>query len=125
MDLPGKDLANLDLGEVHTLARAGGASTAAIARRLGTTSDAIQALLLDRPAPADPVGGPRRRRTRYTISREQLWDLHHGQRLSFAEIGQRTGYSRTAIGDLARAYEIPASIYRDGKQLKTPADVEG
>ncbi|MGH3192882.1 MAG: hypothetical protein ACRDOU_30475 [Streptosporangiaceae bacterium] len=50
---------------------------------------------------------PRRRRARYTISREQLWDLHHGQRLSFTEIGQRTGYSRTAISDLARAYEIP------------------
>jgi hypothetical protein len=56
---------------------------------------------------------------------KQFWDLHHGQRLSFTEIGQRTGYSRTAISDLARAYEIPTSIYRDGKQLKAPANVEG
>jgi hypothetical protein len=65
------------------------------------------------------------RRARYAISREQFRDLHHGQRLSFTEIGQRTGYSRTAISDLARAYEIPTSIYRDGKQLKAPANVEG
>jgi hypothetical protein len=69
--------------------------------------------------------GARRRRARYAISREQFRDLHHGQRLSFTEIGQRTGHSRTAISDLARAYEIPTSIYRDGKQLKAPANVEG
>ena len=125
LDLPGLDLASLDLDEIHKLVRTDGASAAAIARRSGTTSDAIRALLLDHPAPADPASGARRRRARYTISREQLWDLHHGQRLSFAEIGQRTGYSRTAITDLARVYEIPMSIYRDGKQLKAPADVEG
>jgi hypothetical protein len=66
-----------------------------------------RALLLDHPAPADPAGGARRRRARYDISREQLRDLHHGQRLSFTEIGQRTGYSRTAIKDLARTYGMP------------------
>jgi len=104
LDLPGPDLASLDLGEIHKLARTDGASSAAIARRLGTTSDSIQALLLDHPAPADPAGGARRRRARYAISREQLRDLHHGQGLSFTEIGQLTGYSRTAISDLARAY---------------------
>ena len=49
------DLASLDLNEIHKLARTGGASAAAIARRLGTTSNAIQAILLDHPAPADPV----------------------------------------------------------------------
>jgi len=125
LNLPGLDLASLDLDEIHNLVRTDGASAAAIGCRLGTTSDAIQALLLDHPAPADPASGTRRRRARYTISREQLWNLHHGQRLSFAEIGQRTGYSRTAISDLARAYEIPMSIYRDGKQLSVPADVEG
>jgi hypothetical protein len=78
----------------------------------------------DHPAPADPVGGARRR-TRYTISREQLRDLHHGQRLSFTGVGQHTVYSRTANGDLARTYEIPTSTYRDGKQLKALADAEG
>jgi hypothetical protein len=125
LDLPGTDPASLDLNEVHKLARTDGVSAAAIARRLGTTSDAIQTIFLDHPAPADPAGGARRRRARYAISREQFRDLHHGQRLSFTEIGQRTGYSRTAISDLARAYEIPTSIYRDGKQLKAPANVEG
>ena len=74
LDLPGPDLASLDLNEVHKLARAGGASAAAVARRLGTTSDAVQALLLDHPAPADPAGGARQRRARYDISREQLSD---------------------------------------------------
>ena len=103
----GPDLASVDLSEVHALVRAAGASAAAVARRLGTTTDAIQALLLDHPTPADPAGGARRRRARYDISREQLWDLHHGQGLSFTEIGQRTGYSRTAIKDLARTYSIP------------------
>jgi biotin operon repressor len=125
LDLPGPDLASLDLDEVHKLVRTDGASAAAIARRLGTTSDAIQALLLDHPAPADPASGARRRRARYTISREQLWNLHHGQRLSFTEIGQLTGYSRTAIRELARTYGIPTSTYRDGRLLKAPADVEG
>jgi hypothetical protein len=125
LNLPGPDPASVNLSEIHELVRAGGASAAAIARRFGTTSDAIQALLLDHPVPADPAGGARRRRARYDISREQLWDLHHGQGLSFTEIGQRTGYSRSAISDLARAYEIPMSIYRDGKQLSAPADVEG
>jgi hypothetical protein len=72
LDLPGPDLASLDLSEIHKLARADGASAAAIARRAGTTSDAIQALLLDHAAPADPAGGARRRRARYDISREQL-----------------------------------------------------
>ena len=71
--------------------------------------DAIQALLLDHPAPADPASGARRRRARYTISREQLRDLHHGQGLSFTEIGRLTGYSRTAIRDLARTYGMPMS----------------
>jgi predicted DNA-binding protein YlxM (UPF0122 family) len=33
-----------------------------------------------------------------------LGNLYHEQGLSFTEIGQRTGYSRTAISDLARAY---------------------
>src|SRR5215475_12712192 len=94
LDLPGPDLASLDLSEIHKLARADGASAAAIARRVGTTSDAIQALLLDHPAPADPAGGARRRRARYDISREQLRDLCHGQGLSFTEIGQRTGYKQ-------------------------------
>ncbi|HEY6792944.1 MAG TPA: hypothetical protein VI365_37105 [Trebonia sp.] len=123
LDLPGLDLASLELNEIHKLARTDGASAAAIARRLGTTSDAIQAILLDHPAPADPAGGARRL-ARYAISREQFRDLHHGQGLSFTEIGQRTGYSRTAISDLARAYEIPAGIYRDGTPLKATADVE-
>jgi hypothetical protein len=41
------------------------------------------------------------------ISREQLRDLHRGRGLSFTEIGQRTGYSRTAINDLARTYGMP------------------
>ncbi|MDQ2815130.1 MAG: hypothetical protein M3Z75_25595 [Actinomycetota bacterium] len=54
-----------------------------------------------------------------------MGDLHHGQRLSLAEIGQRTGYSRTAITDLARVCEIPMSTYRDRRQLKAPAGVEG
>jgi hypothetical protein len=107
LNLPGPDLASVDLSEIHALVRAGGASAAAVARRLGTTSDAVQALLLDHPAPADPDGGARRRRVRYDISREQLRDLHHGQGLSFTEIAQRTGYSRTAIKDLARTYGIP------------------
>jgi hypothetical protein len=104
LDLPGPDLASLELNEIHKLARTDGASAAAIARRLGTTSDAIQAILLDHPAPADPAGGARRRRARYAISREQFGNLYHEQGLSFTEIGQRTGYSRTAISDLARAY---------------------
>jgi biotin operon repressor len=125
LDLPGADLASLDLNAIHKLARTNGTSAAAIARRLGTTSDAIQAILLDHPAPADPAGGARRRRARYDISREQLRDLHHGQGLSFTEIGQLTGYSRTTINDLARTYGIPVRICRDGKQLKAPAYVEG
>jgi hypothetical protein len=107
LDLPGPDLASVDLSEVHALVRAAGASAAAVARRLGTTTDAIQALLLDHPAPADPAGGAHRRRARYDISREQFRDLHHGQGLSFTEIGQLTGYSTTAIRDLARTYSIP------------------
>jgi hypothetical protein len=107
LNLPGPDPASLDLSEIHALVRAAGASAAAVACRLGTTSDAIQALLLDHPAPADPAGGARRRRARYDISREQLRDLHHGQGLSFTEIGKRTGYSRTAIKDLVRTYGIP------------------
>jgi hypothetical protein len=78
LDLPGPDLARFDPDEVHKLARTDGASAASIARRLGTTSDAIQAPLFDHPAPADPAGAARRRRARYTISREQFWDLHHG-----------------------------------------------
>jgi hypothetical protein len=85
----------------------GGGAGKAVARRLGTTSDAIQALLLDHPAPADPAAGALRRRARYDISREQLRDLHRGQGLSCTEIGKRTGYSRTAIKDLARTYGIP------------------
>lgn len=32
------------------------------------------------------------------------------------------GYSRTAISDLARAYEIHTSIYRGGTPLQAPAD---
>jgi len=40
------------------------------------------------------------------------------------EIGQRTGYSRSAINDRARTYGIPVGIYRDGKRLKAPAGVE-
>jgi hypothetical protein len=108
LDLPGADLASLDLNAIHKLASTDGAPAAAIARRFGTTSDAIQALLLDDPAPADPAGGARRRRARYDISREQLRDLHHERGLSFTEIGQRTGYSRTAINDLARTYGMPA-----------------
>jgi hypothetical protein len=107
LDLPGADLTRLDLNEVHKLARTDGASAAAIARRFGTTSDAIQAILLDHSAPADLAGGARRRRARYDISREQLRNLHHGQGLSFTEIGKRTGYSRTAIKDLARTYDMP------------------
>jgi hypothetical protein len=120
LDLPGTDFASLDLNEAHKLARTDGASAAAIARRFGIASDAIQAFLLDHPAPADQAGGARRR-ARYDISRERFRDLHHEQRLSFTEIGQLTGYSRTAIKDLARAYEIPASIDRDGKPSKAPA----
>jgi hypothetical protein len=76
LDLPGPDLASVDLSEIHELVR---------------------------------VGGARRRRARYDISREQLWDLHHGQGLSFTEIGQRTGYSRSAIKDFARTY-----VHTDG-----------
>jgi hypothetical protein len=49
----------------------------------------------------------------------------HGQGLSFIGIGQRTGYSRSAINDRARTYGIPVGIYRDGKQLEAPAGVEG
>ena len=94
--------------QVHKLARTDGASAAAIARRFGTTSDAIQAILLDHPAPADPAAA-RRRRARYAISREQLRGLHHDQGLSFTESGSSPATAQPLSGT------SPALLHPDGR----------
>ncbi|BFV57544.1 TniQ family protein [Kitasatospora sp. CMC57] len=118
LTLPGPDPAGLDLAEIHRLVRTDGASPAMIARHFETTSEAIQALLIDHPAPQPEA---RRQHVRHTISREQLVDLHHEQRLSLGEIGKLTGYGRTTISDLARTYEIPITPYRAGRSLSRPS----
>ena len=56
LDLPGPDLAG-KLSEIHEIARADGASAAGIARRLGTTSDAIQGASPRPPRPRRPSRG--------------------------------------------------------------------
>jgi len=93
-----------------------------IARHFETTSEAIQALLIDHPAPASDA---RLQHARHTISREQLVHLHHEQHLSLAEIGKLTGYGRTTISDLARTYEIPITPYRAGRPLSRPSLQDG
>ncbi|MGW4838612.1 TniQ family protein [Streptomyces globisporus] len=51
LDLPGTDHAAFDLARIHHLVRAESASCAAIAREMDTTTEAIESILLEHPAP--------------------------------------------------------------------------
>jgi molybdenum-dependent DNA-binding transcriptional regulator ModE len=114
LHLPGTDPAAVDIEHLHRLIRRDHVSLATAARRLGTTSETIQMLLLSHPAPPRTAARkPSSRPARELLPRDLLARQYLTEHMSLAQIGKQAGLSANTIGWLARDYGIPIRGQKD------------
>jgi molybdenum-dependent DNA-binding transcriptional regulator ModE len=113
LHLPGTNPNEIDLEHLHRLIRRDHASIPTTAHRLGTTSEAVQLLLHQHPAPAIPATRKVGKSHREIPSRDQFAQYYLGEHLSLAEIAKRAGLSSGYAAQLARDYRIPVRGQKD------------
>lgn len=114
LQLPGRDPAAVDIGELHRLIRVADHTLGATAAHLGITLDTVRYLLTTHPAPttepATPdharVRGAAYRAAKSALSPQRLRDLYEKQGQGLREIAASIGVDRKAIAQLARDYGI-------------------
>lgn len=114
LNLPGTDPSQIDLEHLHRLIRHDHASIITAAHSLGTTSETVQMLLHQHPAPPAPV--PRRtgtRPSREILPPALLARQYLAEHMSLAQIGKRAGLSANRTARLARDYGIPIRGQKD------------
>lgn len=124
LDLPGPDPDQIDLARLHDLVRADRGSVPTAARRVGVTTAAAHALLLDYPAPPRPPAAPPpadRQPARQVLPPDVLAHLHHDQRLSMAQIDRQAGFACGTAARLAGEYAIPIRGGIDPAERAHPA----
>lgn len=113
LDLPGPNAASITIAELHRLLYEGN-SLVKVARSLGTTLDAIRAVLAENPARARRISrkggqgslsGPRTWHA--AIPEDDLKRLYLQDRLSIRQIAGCYHIQRGAVAELLRKYEIP------------------
>lgn len=110
-DLPGPDLADIDIGRLHQLVRQP-LPLSVIAEMLNASLDAVRYLLALHPAPehwCGPTSKPAPVLSGLTqrLSAAQLRDHYENQRLPLWEIAERYGANRNVVTRLARQSGIP------------------
>lgn len=129
--LPGAEVADVDIDELHRMIRVDRRTIAATSQQLGVSADLIRVALEHDPAPErtpsprTPRIGPSRpgkeyRRAVEALPRERLTKLYSGEQRSLADIAVLTGFSKPTISRLVRDYAIPRR--RPGGRSATPID---
>ena len=113
LDLPGPDPASIPIAQLHRLLYDGNLPVKA-ARALGTTADAVRAVLAEHPAPARRISrkegqgrlsGPRTWAAE--IPKNELERLYLQERLSTGRIAARYHMQRGTVAALLRSHGIP------------------
>jgi hypothetical protein len=131
LTLPGQDITDVDIGELHRLIRVERHSITAASRQLGVTADLIRYALEQQPAPAlpprprTPRTGARRPGKVYqqaaeALPRERLNALYSQEQRSLADIAALTGFSKPTISRLVHDYTIP--LRPSGPRPSKPVD---
>ncbi|WP_237539841.1 MULTISPECIES: LysR family transcriptional regulator [unclassified Streptomyces] len=120
LDLPGPDLARIDIPHLHRLVRPRKNPVQYAAEALGTTVEAIRLALHEHPAPAPPptksaarATGQVRRKARQDVAKETFVRLYLDEHQSLNQMAALTGFSRSVLTGLAHEYEVPL---REGPQ---------
>jgi hypothetical protein len=113
LDLPGTDIRQVDLNQLHHLVRTDRAGTAVAGRRLGVSSFTAHTLLMHHPAPRLTVDPATRRPVREILTPDLLARYHHDEHLSQTQIDHRIRLVRGTAARLAADYGIPV---RGGKK---------
>jgi transposase-like protein len=105
--LPGPDPAEIDIGRLHRLIRAGRPSLEPVAAELGTTYDAVRHVLQQHPAPLTRIADPSKHAARQALYTAEFTRLYQHERLSINQISELTGFQRGTLTALAAEYGIP------------------
>ncbi|GAA2653265.1 TniQ family protein [Streptomyces vastus] len=106
LTLPGPDPAEINIGSLHRLIRAGRPSLEPVAARLGTTYDTVRHVLQEHPAPRTRIAAPSKHAARQALSATEFTRLYQHERLSIHQISELTGFSRGTLTALATEYGI-------------------
>ncbi|RDV49124.1 LysR family transcriptional regulator [Streptomyces sp. IB2014 011-12] len=114
LELPGPDLARIDVAHLHRLIRQRKNPVQYAADTLGTNIEAIRLVLDEQPAPGltpspatAKATGHTRFKARQALPKEKFARLYLDEHRSLQRIGDLTGFSRQVLAELAREYDIP------------------
>ena len=115
--LPGADITNVDVPEVHRLIRQQQLPPGVAAKHLSVSVDAIRVTLEEHPAPRLPRRppapsttvrrtGPAYQKASLALPRSRFVDLYEHQHASLRDIAATIGVSKQTVTELARDYRI-------------------
>ena len=116
--LPGADISNVDLPELHRLIRQQQLPPGVAAKHLSVSVDAIRLILEEHPAPRQPRrppapcttvrrAGPAYQKASLALPRSRFVELYEHQHCSLRDIAAMVGVSKPTVTELARDYRIP------------------
>ena len=116
--LPGADITNVNVPEVHRLIRQRQLPPGVAATHLSVSIDTIRVTLEEHPAPRQPRrlpaasatvrrGGPAYQKASIALPRSRFVDLYEHQHRSLRDIAATIGVSKQTVTELARDYRIP------------------
>jgi hypothetical protein len=112
LDLPGCDLASVDVGALHRLANRPRTKIDHIARELEVPRGVVSHLLSQYPAPLLRCAGQSPRVSKISaslcsaLSAQTLIELYHEQGLTISAIGERFGTAPSTVADIAAQHQI-------------------
>jgi hypothetical protein len=116
--LPGADISNVDVPELHRLIRQRHLQPGVAAKHLSVSVDAIRFVLEEHPAPRQPSrppaptatvrrAGPAYQKASLALPRSRFVELYEHQQYSLRDIAATIGVSKPTVTELARDYRIP------------------
>ena len=116
--LPGADITNVDVPEVHRLIRQQQLPPGVAAKQFSVSVDAIRITLEEHPAPRQPRRppapsttvrrtGPAYQKASLALPRSRFVELYEHQHASLRHIAAMIGVSKQTVTELARDYRIP------------------
>jgi hypothetical protein len=112
LDLPGCDLASVDVGALHLLANRPRIRIDHIARELDLPRDVVSHLLYQYPAPLLRSVGQNPRVSKISaalcaaLSAQTLIELYHEQGLTISAVAERFGTAPSTVADIAAQHQI-------------------
>ncbi|MDZ4232627.1 MAG: hypothetical protein U1C73_02445, partial [Dietzia sp.] len=131
LSLPGVELGDIEIAELHRLIRVDRRTIAATSQQLGVSADLIRYALEQQPAPALPrpprtprIGAQRPGRVYQqaaeALPRERLVALYSQEQRSLADIAALTGFNKRTLSRLMHDYTIP--LRPSGPRPTKPVD---